>query len=202
MASSPHLSAPHSADLPSNKRSRDVHPSEWNVEDVNDWLPVRGFDNTVCAKFLKEKITGKVLLELDMGVLKSKIGIVTYGKHIRIANAIAELRRPPSVLSLEQPTHSGSLDHGSPLAQQESTINSPATLPSPRFGTLATPESHPNFSELTGQNVDPAHRDSDSGMRPQPTDDNVTVGLGFGVPASLIPGNGRKNFYSFAGQLR
>lgn len=193
MAASSPLSAPHSVDMSSNKQPRDVHPSEWNVEDVIDWLRVKGFDDTVCDKFLEQEITGDVLLELDVGVLKSEIGIVAYGKRIRIANAIAELRRPPSVLSSEQPTRSGSLSHGSPLAQQESTVNSPATLPSPRFGTLATPESPPNFGEPTGQKVDPApaHRDSDPGLRPQPMDSNVTIGLGLGVPASLIPGNGQ-----------
>ena len=193
MAASSPLSAPHSADMSSNKQPRDVHPSEWNVEDVVDWLRAKGFDDTVCDKFLEQEITGDVLLELDVGVLKSEIGIVAYGKRIRIANAIAELRRPPSVLSSEQPTHSGSLSHGSPLAQQESTVNSPATLPSPRFGTLATPESPPNFGEQTVQKVDPAHphRDSDPGMRPPPMDSNVTIGLGLGVPASLVPGNGQ-----------
>ena len=191
MAASSPLSAPHSADLSPSKRSRDVHPSEWNVEDVIDWLRAKGFDDSVCDKFLEQEITGDVLLELDVGVLKSEIGIVAYGKRIRIANAIAELRRPPSIPSSEQPTRSGSLSHGSPLAQQESTINSPATLPSPRFGTLATPESPPNFGESTGQKVDHAHRESDPGMRPQPIDGDVTIGLGLGVPASLMPGNGQ-----------
>ena len=193
MAASSPLSAPHSVDMSSNKQPRDVHPSEWNVEDVIDWLRAKGFDDIVCDKFLEQEITGDVLLELDVGVLKSEIGIVAYGKRIRIANAIAELRCPPSDLSSEQPTRSGSLSHGSPLGQQESTVNSPATLPSPRFGTLATPESPPNFGEPTGQKVDPApaHRGSDPGMRPQLLDGDVTIGLGLGVPASLIPGNGQ-----------
>jgi len=183
MAASSPLSAPHSADSSSNKMPRDVHPSEWNVEDVINWLRAKGFDDAVCDKFIEQEITGDVLLELDAGVLKSEIGIVAYGKRIRIANAIVELRRPPSVLSSEQPTRSGSLSQGSPLAQHEATINSPSTLPSPRFGTLATPESPPNLDQH-------AHRESDPGMRPHPTDSNITIGLGFGVPASLIPGNG------------
>jgi hypothetical protein len=190
MAASSPLSAPHSADSSSNKRLQDVHPSEWNVEDVINWLRIKGFDDTVCDRFLEQEITGDVLLELDVGILKSEIGIVAYGKRIRIANAIAELRRPPSVLSSEQPTRSGSLSQGSPLAQHASTVNSPSTLPSPPFGTLATPESPPNFDPSTEQKVDHAHRESDPGTRPHPADSNVTIGLGLGVPASLIPGNG------------
>ena len=38
-----------------------------------------------------------MLLELDVGLLKSEIGIMAFGKRVRIANAIADLRRPPSV---------------------------------------------------------------------------------------------------------
>lgn len=202
MAASFPLSAPHSADSCSSNRPRDVHPSEWNVEDVINWLRAKGFDDAVCDRFIEQEITGDVLLELDVGVLKSEIGIVAYGKRIRIANAIAELRRPPSDLSSEQPTRSGSLSQGSPLAQHESTVNSPSTLPSPRFGTLATPESPPNLGQSTGQKVDHAHRGSDPGMRPHPTDSNVTIGLGLGVPASLIPGNAQvKVRVLFAGRV-
>ena len=51
---------------------------------------------------VEQEITGDVLLELDANVLKSEIGIVQYGKRVRIANAIAELRRPPSVQETEQ----------------------------------------------------------------------------------------------------
>jgi len=85
-------------------------------------LRVKGFDDKVYDKFVKQEIAGNVLLELDMGVLKSEVNIVTYGKRICIANAIAELRRSPSVLSSDQPTRSGSLSHGSPFTQQESAI--------------------------------------------------------------------------------
>lgn len=47
-----------------------------------------------------------MLLELDANVLKTEIGITQYGKRVRIANAITELRRPPSVDENEQ-THGG-----------------------------------------------------------------------------------------------
>jgi len=85
------LSAPHS------KKPRGVHPSNWNVEDVIDWLRVKLFDDKVCnnLKFLEQVTTGDALLKLDVGVLKSEIGIVAYGNPRRLRAP----RRPVASLS-------------------------------------------------------------------------------------------------------
>ena len=48
--------------------------------------------------FTEQEITGDVLLELDVNLLKSEIGIPAFGKRMRISNAIADLRRPPSIV--------------------------------------------------------------------------------------------------------
>ncbi|KAJ7654825.1 hypothetical protein B0H17DRAFT_993337 [Mycena rosella] len=72
------------------------HPSEWTVEDVVDWLKSKGFDEDVCDKFTEQEITGDVLLDLDVNLLKTEIGIMAFGKRMRIANAIVDLRRPAS----------------------------------------------------------------------------------------------------------
>lgn len=58
---------------------------------------------------IEQEITGDVLLELDANLLKTEIGIMAFGKRVRISNAIAELRRPPSlsysdVAGVEGPT--------------------------------------------------------------------------------------------------
>ncbi|KAJ7103227.1 hypothetical protein B0H15DRAFT_201781 [Mycena belliarum] len=81
------------------------HPSEWSVEEVVDWIKSKGFDEDVCDKFTEQEITGDVLLDLDVNLLKTEIGIMAFGKRMRIANAIVELRRPPS------PSASFSLPH-------------------------------------------------------------------------------------------
>ncbi|KAF8806186.1 hypothetical protein BYT27DRAFT_7191502 [Phlegmacium glaucopus] len=94
-----------------------THPTEWSVEEVVDWLGGKGFDQDVCDKFVEQEITGDVLLELDVNLLKSEIGVLAFGKRMRIANAISELRRPPSIeysdhqLSPMQLHHSNSLTH-------------------------------------------------------------------------------------------
>ncbi|KAJ7109899.1 hypothetical protein C8R44DRAFT_678459 [Mycena epipterygia] len=72
------------------------HPSEWTVDEVVDWLKTKGFDEDVCDKFTEQEITGDVLLDLDVNLLKTEIGIMAFGKRMRIANAIVDLRRPPS----------------------------------------------------------------------------------------------------------
>ncbi|KAJ6520133.1 hypothetical protein C8R45DRAFT_1205159 [Mycena sanguinolenta] len=88
------------------------HPSEWTVEEVVDWLKSKGFDEDVCDKFTEQEITGDVLLDLDVNLLKTEIGVMAFGKRMRIANAIVDLRRPPS------PSASFSLGQNSPQHQQ------------------------------------------------------------------------------------
>ncbi|KAF8204568.1 hypothetical protein BJ912DRAFT_938742 [Pholiota molesta] len=83
------------------------HPTEWTVEEVIEWLKSRGFDQDVCDKFTEQEITGDVLLELDVNLLKSEIGIMAFGKRMRIANAITDLRRPPSVEYFDAHSASG-----------------------------------------------------------------------------------------------
>ncbi|KAJ7459106.1 hypothetical protein B0H11DRAFT_179716 [Mycena galericulata] len=81
------------------------HPSEWTVEEVVEWIKSKGFDEDVCDKFTEQEITGDVLLDLNVDLLKTEIGIMAFGKRMRIANAILDLRRPPS------PSASFSLPH-------------------------------------------------------------------------------------------
>lgn len=74
----------------------------------------------------EQEITGDVLLELDVNLLKSEIGIMAFGKRMRIANAITDLRRPPSIeysdhqLSPMQLHHSNSLTHSHSRTQSQS----------------------------------------------------------------------------------
>ncbi|KAF4619419.1 hypothetical protein D9613_004857 [Agrocybe pediades] len=97
------------------------HPSEWTLEEVIEWLKSKGFDQDVCDKFVEQEITGDVLLELDANLLKTEIGIMAFGKRVRIANAIAELRRPPSVDYYDNNASSG---HPSPSPLQLQHSNS------------------------------------------------------------------------------
>ncbi|KAK7470077.1 hypothetical protein VKT23_001518 [Stygiomarasmius scandens] len=65
---------------------------EWSLADVISWLKSKGFDQDVCEKFEEQEISGDVLLDLDVNVLKNEIGVMAFGKRVRIANAIAELK--------------------------------------------------------------------------------------------------------------
>jgi hypothetical protein len=61
-----------------------------------------------------------VLIELDVNLLKSEIGIMAFGKRMRIANAITDLRRPPSIIYSDPPDvlQTSPLMHAhSPLSQ-------------------------------------------------------------------------------------
>jgi hypothetical protein len=60
-----------------------------------EWIRSKGFDEATCSKFAEHEISGDVLLEFDANMLK-EIDIVAFGKRMKIASAISELRRPPS----------------------------------------------------------------------------------------------------------
>lgn len=191
-ASSP-LPGARNADL-SAKKPQHVHPADWTVDEVVDWLRSKGFEEAVCEKFIEQEITGDVLLELDVNVLKSEIGILAYGKRMRISNAISELRRPPSVVSssAEQSTRPGSFLHSSPLAPQHGKMPSSAPMSSSGFGSLSGHEG-PYSGNLAGTSSMPPRRDSDPGVLrstvDKATDSNATIGLGLGIPSSLMPGS-------------
>lgn len=137
-----------------------VSPSEWSVEEVVDWLKSKSFGQDICDKFIEQEITGDVLLELDINLLKAEIGIVAFGKRMRIANAIAELRRPLSIIfpDVQSPQHPQSLSHSHSYSYTHSrsgsthqslnspmfatTVSSALTAPnSATFGSMSTTES-------------------------------------------------------------
>jgi hypothetical protein len=89
---------------------------------------------------LEQEITGDVLLELDINLLKAEIGIVAFGKRMRIANAISELRRPPSIIfpDNQSPQPLQSLSHSRSQSYTYAHSHSGSThqsLNSPTFAT-------------------------------------------------------------------
>ncbi|KAK7433817.1 hypothetical protein VKT23_020533 [Stygiomarasmius scandens] len=65
---------------------------DWSLRDVISWLKSKGFDQDVYGKFAEQEISGDVLTDIDVNILKNEIGVTTFGKRIRVANAIAELK--------------------------------------------------------------------------------------------------------------
>lgn len=82
--------------------------------------------------FADQDITGDVLLELDLELLKTEIGIVAFGKRKRIANAIAELKRPSLAPGSESTAHFESFfSHSRSVSSAQGSLpNSPSFLPS------------------------------------------------------------------------
>ncbi|KAG6864282.1 hypothetical protein C0991_010835 [Blastosporella zonata] len=110
------------------KEKEKTHPSEWDVAEVVEWLKGKGFDQDVCEKFTEQEITGDVLLELDVNLLKTEIGIMAFGKRMRIANAITDLRRPPSIVYSDHPANFNSLPNSNP-----NSYSNPPSVPNTPF---------------------------------------------------------------------
>lgn len=90
-------------------------------------------------RFAEQDITGDVLLELDLDLLKTEIGIVAFGKRKRIANAITELKMS---VEPESGAHSESFfSHTrSPSSAQGSSFNGISLLSSvPPVSTTGPP---------------------------------------------------------------
>ena len=130
---------------------------------------------------------------------------MAFGKRMRIANAIADLRRPPSVNSFDHnpPLRSNSQAQsvsrsftGSSSTRQ--SLNSPfamshAASPPPGsagIGMSFSPESPPHTGDIVGTPAESPRRDSDPGGRPPitVTESQGTIGLGLGIPDALYPG--------------
>ncbi|THH29883.1 hypothetical protein EUX98_g4312 [Antrodiella citrinella] len=139
---------------PNGSKSPSGSCMEWSVEEVVDWLRSKGFDEGFLMIGAEQEITGDVLVELDQNVLKNEFGIAAFGKRARIVNAIAELRRPPSLDSgtlasqQQQPasrSQSINYSHSHTPSMQSSThqsfSNSPLGQNGARFSPILTPQS-------------------------------------------------------------
>ncbi len=117
----------------------------WTVEQVVEWAKSRGFDQTICDKFSENEIDGDVLLDLDANLLK-ELDIPQFGKRIKIANAINELRRPASNLSAGVGGQAVYTRPGSAMGGS----SSPSPLPGSGYPASPTysgyPESQPSHS--------------------------------------------------------
>ncbi|KAF9069085.1 hypothetical protein BDP27DRAFT_1325996 [Rhodocollybia butyracea] len=122
-----------------------THPSQWSVPQVITWLTSKGFGQDVCEKFTEQEITGDVLLELnDVNVLKNELGIMAFGKRVRIVHAIGELTRPltPSVPYDEQGLGQGlGLRGSSPQMYAASQTQSPHSITSQPYQTHSRTQS-------------------------------------------------------------
>lgn len=100
---------------------RQIH---WRVH--NSFIYLTNINININFFQTEQEISGDVLLELDVNLLKSEIGIVAFGKRKRIANAITDLRRPPSIeysdhqLPFTQLHHSNSLTRSNSRTQSQS----------------------------------------------------------------------------------
>ena len=157
MASSP-LSRSSSAPYSPLRERLYVHPIEWTVEETVNWLRSKGFEDTVCEKFIEQETTGDALLNLNVTSLKTEIGIDAYGKRFRIANAIDDLRRVASVrFPSVKPTWSRS---SSQAAQQRSGLK-PLFLRSSNVESLMSPSAQPDSGFLPKTPILPPCREPD-----------------------------------------
>ncbi|GAW03000.1 Protein pob1 [Lentinula edodes] len=148
-------SQPSQKDNEQAKEKEKTHPSEWNVDEVVEWVRGKGFGEDVCAKFTEQEITGDVLLELDVNLLKNEIGIMAFGKRVRIANAIAELRRPPSINYDEQVLENSSSPFAGSQSVHRMMNQSPQLYAQSPHSVDSQPYSHP--THLRNQSQSQSH---------------------------------------------
>lgn len=137
-----------------------VNVTEWSPFDVRTYFLSRGYTPDVAERFVEHKITGPILLELDLAFLK-EIGIHTFGTRFEISREIKHLNSvsqrntstpistPPPATYGNKYTPNGS-SHTSEYHSPHSTIDSVTEMPpsntfTPRttsLGKLATTSPH------------------------------------------------------------
>jgi len=144
----PALSLPSTPPLERNATISEKPASSWSVDEVVSWAIAKGFDDSICQKFrgklagsvtrqklmTEHEITGDLLLELDANLLK-ELDIPAFGKRLRIAQAITELRRPGSIAS--------SNNQLSPRLADNSSSNSYRGMSAPPAAMLMTSTTPP-----------------------------------------------------------
>lgn len=100
--------------------------------------PTEGGSSELTSHFAEQDITGDVLLELDVDLLKTEIGIVAFGKRKRIANAIDELKKPPPAPEPIAQSESMFSHSRSISSAQGSSLNSLSLLSTPAPPMSAT----------------------------------------------------------------
>ncbi|KAL9934762.1 hypothetical protein V8E36_006537 [Tilletia maclaganii] len=119
--------------LPSSVVGPAGDPHEWSVDDVVEWGRSKGWDDaTVLSKFREHEISGDVLMEMDVVILK-EIDITAYGKRLKVANAIKELKR-----SIPGAANTGSITPQTPVSASGSRTPARVQL-TPRRGSLGLP---------------------------------------------------------------
>jgi len=183
--------------IASSGERRYAHPAYWTVQETVGWLRSKGFEEAVCEKFVEQEIAGDALLKLDASKLKTEIGIVAYGKRVRIETAISECRRLARVMSASaiQPMQSASSSHIDFSAPQMTALGR-APMRSASVGNLLSPKGPPGPGNLRRAPSMPMARFSDPAGDPgeQSIADksDSTMGLQLWV-SSLSPGSGQGN---------
>ena len=146
------------------------------------------------GQIIEQEITGDVLLELDVNLLKTEIGVMAFGKRMRIANAITDLRRPPSIVYSDHPM--------TEMPSPSSPMYNTSTPPRVHSRTQSQSHSHHSFPGTSGHNYSQSVQSSlgspigyGAGMPPQ---------FGFGGPGYFEPvaegGSSSGDIYSLNGK--
>jgi SAM domain (Sterile alpha motif) len=190
MPSSP-LSRSSSASFSPLRERLYVHPIEWTIEETVNWLSSKGFEDTVCEKFIEQETTGDALLNLNVTSLKTEIGINAYGKRFRIANAIDDLRR---VASVRFPSVKPTWSRSSSQATQQRSGLKPFLLQSPNVENLMSPSAQPDSGYLPKTPILPPCREPDPDVLAivqKPTKSDAKTEAPGRIPPSHSPRSGQ-----------
>lgn len=170
-----------------------VHPIEWTVEETVNWLRSKGFEDTVCEKFIKQETTGDALLSLNMASLRTEIGIDAYGRRFRIAHAIDNLRR---VANVRFPSVKPTWSILSSQEEQPSSNLKPLHLRSSSVGNFVSRSAQHNLGCLPESPILPPLREPDPDVlaimqKPTKNDANTEAQDRFSRSPSPSSGQGK-----------
>jgi hypothetical protein len=93
----------------------------WSPEMVEQYFLSKGYDPSVCACFQRHKITGAILLELDLAYLK-EIDITSFGTRFEISKEIKQLNHLLRQSTSGPPSGNSNLPPPTPVSNTNSII--------------------------------------------------------------------------------
>lgn len=98
-----------------------------------------------------------MLLDLNVDLLKTEIGIIAFGKRKRIANLIDDLKRPPSIVESQTMNSESLFTHTRTPSSTHQSWNSPSLFTSPALKDPQMPlpaimslDSPPHTGDIVG----------------------------------------------------
>ncbi|ANB11806.1 Boi1p [Sugiyamaella lignohabitans] len=152
----------------------------WTSYDISQYFAYRGYEPDVCEQFIRHKITGSILLELDLAYLK-EIDIASFGTRFEISKDIKHLN---SLVSAQMTGEGASIAAATAAIKRKSKAKSTHSrdrTASSSKGLMLPPQTSPKKNPINDRTSPPVNPRTSS-LRSSISTTNETTFSAIGSP--------------------